>query len=595
LNARTGNLEARVIGFAAPSVTLWVATAVAAALIAGGALAIRRDGRPRRTARMAALGTGVVGILGLVAQPVRDDSHAARHTIILETPGPGARGASVRLHEGNDWRLVADAPTLWRNRPDIRSIEVRGEGLDAEDFRGYRGAINRFEPAPLMPGIVSAVWTRSLVVGAPWRVEARAVVPAGGRLELSGPGGVEVDTDATRAAHGVTLTALPRAPGRFLYSLTVRDAHGAEVGHEILDVTVETPPPTRALVLLGAPSFDAQALLRWLRTAKVPFEARFEVSRDRSHVETFWPEGGAPPPASPLGPAALGKFDVVLIDGRSLAALAARERTLLDAAVGQGLGLLVVDTEVADERGLGLNSRVIAGAAEREVHLRWPGQAPLPALTIPSREITPQPDVTDWVTDGNGHILVARHRRAQGFVALSLLNGAYRLALESPAGDYASLWAHLLSAVVRPRTGAWLVVPTGPVIVDRPVDLTVIAPGPRPPRLVAADAGEETELPVAAMRRGEFRSRLWPRHEGWLRLATDGGSSAWIYVSGNGRWQRYREASRIAATRERAALPAGSGARTGPQHLPGPQWPWYSLFLAGFGLLWLIERMGGDA
>jgi hypothetical protein len=281
-----------------------------------------------------------------------------------------------------------------------------------------------------------------------------------------------------------------------------------------------------------------------------------------------------------------------VMDGRSFARLSGQERNLLDAAIRQGLGLLLFDAEPAEERGLGISSRALGNAAERDVQIRWPGQTPLPTLTVPNREIAARSGAVPWIYDGEGRTLAARERRDHGWIGLSLLTGTYHLALVGPRRDFAALWARLMGGVARAESGARFIEPVGPVIVDRPLDLTLWSPSPTPPRILAGDAVERYDLPVDRVGGGWFASRFWPRHAGWIRLLSSNGAATWIYASSAERWRTWRQARRIAATREREAIPQpateGLPARVGPW----PRWPFYALFLAGVGLLWLRERIG---
>jgi len=77
-------------------------------------------------------------------------------------------------------------------------------------------------------------------------------------------------------------------------------------------------------------------------------------------------------------------------------------------------------------------------------------------------------------------------------------------------------------------------------------------------------------------------------------ITTMPGSELWLSVSGRRHWRTFQQAGRVAATREREALATPSGLGPGGGTVPWPRWPWYALFLSGVGLLWLVERIGGE-
>jgi hypothetical protein len=601
----------------------------------------------------------------------RDDGTGREHSV-GEEPGAGRERGVGREHgvswehgaggeedaaweHGAGWEVLPDARTLWRREPWLRRLEVRGYGLDAADFAGFTGAIDRFAPPALPAGVMAALWPRRVPLGAPLWVQLRAAPATAGRVDLIGPGGVEAGADAAAARRGATLTVRPKAAGRLLYRLVARDAAGGEIAGEPLDVAVEPAQPPRVLALFAAPSFENRALLRFLAGAGVPFVASLELTRGRAHVEASWPPAFGPPPstAPPLGAAtALARCDVLLVDGRAWKALSPGERAAVAAAVASGLGVLLFDADPAqgEEDGFPVRSRSLAGApgvaatgapaaqagtsaapaistaaasagtsmapatstapaaseasgasgtaAGREARLAWPGQEPLSALTLPSREIAPAAGEEPLISSLEGHVVAARRRRGRGAVALSVVEESFPWALGADRQSYEAFWARLLGAVARADAAPSFVLPGGPILVDRPLDVTLLSPTPaggKAPRVELLEGESTSPLPLFAVGPGRFASRLWPRHEGWLRLVSTDGASAWLHAAGPRSWRTWQKAERIAATAAtaaRAAQPAAAEPdQPGSTLRPWPRLPFYLLFLAGAGWLWFEERV----
>ncbi len=596
----------------------------------------------------------------------REHSVGEEHSVGRERGAGWENGAGWQNSAG--WEVLADARSLWRREPWLRRLEVRGYGLDAADFAGFAGTIDRFAPPALPAGVMAALWPRRVPLGAPLAVQLRAAPATAGRVDLIGPGGVEAGADAAAARHGATLTVRPKAAGRLLYRLVVRDAAGGEIAGEPLDVAVEPSPPPRVLALFAAPSFENRALLRFLAGAGVPFAANLELTRGRAHVETSWPPAFGPPPstAPPLGAATtLARCDVLLLDGRAWKALSPGERAAVAAAVESGLGVLLFDADPAqdEEDGFPVRSRPLAGApgvavpaapaaaaqaerpaapptstaaaqartpvapppstaaasagtsmapatstaaaaprasgasgtaAGREARLAWPGQEPLSALTLPSREITPAAGEEPLISSLEGHVVAARLRRGHGVVALSVVEESFPWALGADRQSYEAFWARLLGAVARADAAPTFVLPGGPILVDRPLDVTLLSPTPpggRAPRVDLLEGESTSPLPLFAVGPGRFASRLWPRHEGWLRLVSTDGASAWLHAAGPRSWRTWQKAERIAATTARAAQPAAAGPdQPASSPRPWPRLPLYLLFLAGVSWLWFEER-----
>jgi hypothetical protein len=613
----------------------------------------RRYGeRGRRGAALVALAAALLGLVGLVVRPAGGIPPGDRGRAVLLTPGEddgavtgagredGGRAALRVAHTGGGgrrgagaadgggagdrggagWEVLPDARTLWRREPWLRRLEVRGYGLDAADFAGYEGAIDRFSPPALPAGVMAALWPRRVQLGAPLVVQLRAAPATTGRVDLIGPGGVEAGADAATARRGVTLTVRPKAAGRLLYRLVARNAAGGVIASEPLDVAVESPRPPRVLALFGAPSFENRALLRFLAAAQIPFAASLELTRGRAHVEASWRPAFGPPlaAAAPLTAATLARCDALLLDGRGWKALPPGERSVVGAAVLGGLGVLLfaADSAQDEEGGFLLRSRPLARAAlaptasaasaapAREVRLTWPGQESLAPLALPSREIAPAAGEEPLIGYPEGPVVAARLRRGRGVVALSVVEESFPWTLGADRPSYEAFWARLLSAVARPDAAPTFVLPGGPLLADRPLDVALLSPAPssasaasgapsaKAPsvELVAGDSA--LPVPLFAIGPGRFASRLWPRAEGWLRLVSTDGASAWLYAGGPRSWQSWQLAGRVAATAARAAQPA-----TAELDLPAvtprpwPRLPLYLLFLAGASWLWFEERV----
>jgi hypothetical protein len=620
-------------GCAASPAVIAAAIGLAGAIGAIALPGIWRRGPGRRGRRLAALTAALLGLLGLVlrlrgAAAVEDAGRT-----VLVTPGetdgfyavagsgdgsgrrplrvahPGG-GGGARGDGGRGWEALPDARTLWRREPWLRRLEVRGYGLDAADFAGFAGAIEDFAPPALPPGVMAALWSRRVLLGGPLMVQLRAAPATAGRIDLIGPGGVEAGADAAAARRGMTLTVRPKAAGRLLYRLVARDAAGGVIAGEPLDVTVEAPKPPRVLALFAAPSFETRALLRFLAAAEVPFVASLELTRDRLHLEASWPQALGPPPsaAAPLTAATLARCDALLVDGRGWKALSRGERSAVGAAVEGGLGVLLFDADPAqdEENGFPVRSRPLGGAAPggaaavgHEARLVWPGQESLAALALPGREIAPADGEEPLAGSLDGHVMAARLRRGRGALALSLIEETFPWTLGADRSSYEAFWARLLGAVARADAAPRFVLPGGPILVDRPLDVTLLspgAPGGRTPHVSLVEGASASPLPLFATGPGRFATRLWPRAEGWLRLASTDGASAWAYAGGSGSWRTWQKAERVAATAARAAQPAAARPSPAVSSLrPWPRLPFYLLFLAGASWLWFEERVRGGS
>ncbi len=516
--------------------------------------------------------------------------------------------------------VLPDARTLWRLQPGLAALRVQGHGLDAWDWSGFGGRL-LFAAPPLPPGISTASWSRRIALGDRLRVEGRVVGdPSGARassapsvtVTLEGPGGPEDERVLAAAPGGSSfvLYALPRAPGRWLYRLhwTIdRGAAGRASGVETLDVAVSEPRPAAVLVLEAAPRFETRFLKDWLAAAGGRVAVRSVISRDRVRTES--PAGGAALGRRLDGPSFDG-FDAVVADPAALAALSAVERAALRSAVERGAGLVIqmqrsptagAADSLPQDFGVAPPWSRIAGLDVLSARLEWMGAPVLPALDLEAREFGG--DAATLARDTSGRRLAVATPLGSGQVAWTLVHDTYRWVLESNAAAHRAWWSRLLSAVARssqPTGGRWLS-PSGPIVVDRPLELTLEGaaslPGEPAARLLDGDgvAPQTLALRQDALDRGRFTATVWPRRAGWFRVENAGGAALDLHAAPATDWTTWRAAERQRATLQRAAagpLSTASAATTGSRP-PLPRWPFFALMLAGLAWLWGDERLRG--
>ncbi len=608
-----------------------ILTALAAGALAG--LEWRRPDRRHRAMRIGAtlLAVGALALLGwrpTWRRPVRAVS--ARGVAALWTPG----AAPVR--DGGEREQFAlpgasappgatflpDAGTLRRRFPGVGTLHVYGDGLEPSELAALGGLRVEFHPALMIPvGPVFAFvrGPRELGLGEELAVQGRVAGLTPGQVvtvSLEAPDGVATDAATASAdAHGEAAFAVTGAPppaaGRFVWRLRVGKTD------EALGVAVVAPELPRVLALAGAPRFDTAALRHWFETAGGTFDARTTTGQDKYRFESAH---DPPPQFTALDARLLAGYDLVLADGRALAALPTPERDALrDAVTNTGLGLLVLadDAKVADPALFPwklMPSGNDAGEGDRLARVRWPGQArviEIPVLTAPL-DFTPQDGQTPLMRDGQDHVLAASASRGRGLVALTLVRETGRWTRANDPAAFAAYWSELFSALARKTSAAdaghWTLAggDGGPVFVDQPVDLVWSGPARQETAggIVTAETGPDGGVALALARDpaepGRGRGTFWPRREGWHRVMGPGAGGSRVgldfFVAPAGSWPALGAARRRAATARFAegsavetAVAAGAGLDT--IRVPVPLAGWWALFLLGASYLWIERRM----
>ncbi len=303
-----------------------------------------------------------------------------------------------------------------------------------------------------------------------------------------------------------------------------------------------------------------------------------------------------------LSGALLSQFDLVVIDGRTLARLGSLEHTVLQRAVDvDGLGVLIVpDTILTDPFFFDFALQRTGNLDERQVRAVWRergGREPrAPAVAAEPYALTDRFGTEMLISDGFGRGLAQVEPRGAGRVTLSLITGTARWRRSGLADTYATYWSRLLAATATANRDAprWTIATSGPWIVGRPVAIEAATGRPLRTALVAGPAAQLDTVFLArdSAASGRWRGIFWPRSPGWYRVDGDAGPA--MYVQNTSSWIGVRATARLVAT-QRAQVELRSAARATRATLPVPASPvplgWaFMVFLVSAGYLWSERR-----
>lgn len=514
----------------------------------------------------------------------------------------------VALPEAPNARDALRAPdlaTALRQHPGSTSLRLIGDGLPARD-RDVALPRNVRVAAPAAPqGWVALQPPAVTAPGAVFTVSARAQGDSDARAELMDPAGLVIDRGTPDADGTVRLTGVARVTGQSTFRLRLLD--GEQHVLDTLTVPVDTAaaPATRLLILAGAPGPELKYLRRWATDAGLRVQAQANAGGGVSL-------GDAP---IALTAATLAQTDVVLLDERSLAALSAGQRSTLQQAVRNGLGVLVRtggplgDGARQTLRSWGLSitggnqAAPLSLPADADAALlqarRGPQrpaadttayieeadtashQAAMPVLerlTLQAAEATP------LLHDGKGMAVGGYRALGRGRVALLPVTDSYRLVLAGRDDRHAELWSGVLASVARalPAADAPRIEPP-PHWAGERVALCQL----RDSAQVRAPDGTLIPLRVDPASGAEHCAGYWPNQPGWHQLQQGEGRHAfYVFDPANAR-PLYRQQLRDATAQR---LATGGAAAAGMVETPGARWPWLLAFVLAAGLLWWVER-----
>lgn len=538
----------------------------------------------------------------------------ATSTQLVQQPGDSL----IALPEAPALAGVDRAPdlaTALRRHPGTQRLRIVGAGLEARDREAVRGMPLSFQPLALPRGLIRLNSPTRVAPGAAFMVGGQANGMESGWVELIDPAGQRTDISALTNAGDFTLQGSARVPGLALFTLRLRDAQRKLLEEVEVPVWTAADPAPRLLLLAGAPSPEVKYLRRWANDAGLTLHTQISVG---GGVEL----GDAP---IALNAANLQRFDLVILDDRSWAALGANQRAALLAAVRGGLGVLLRVTGPLPEStrrqwqalGLSVSSgtdsapvqlavkdgdeealRTRRGAGTRDAMPIAEGDASDPTdLTRRNVQINAT-DVTPLLRDDKDNLLASWRAEGRGRIAVWTLTDSFRLTLTGQASRYSELWSEALATLARPQAGSTPRIDPQP----REQRRMVLCGLGNQPRIVAPDGKSATLLPDPVTSTSRCAA-YWPQQSGWHQLLyTD------AVVEGNAeaeesRWPFFVYAANAAPGLHAAELRDATlqlvgtsrdtvaGPKTSnPPGRRGPSWPWFLAWLTSAALLWWLER-----
>lgn len=515
---------------------------------------------------------------------------------------PGATAADPRRIP------VPDLATALRRFAPVRQVRVIGQGLAAHDRAALAGAgvPVQFDPAPLPAGVVGLQVPPVVLVGRTFTVRARwAQEPAPGagsvEAELLSPGGQTVDRQRLSASGRILLRGSAPVAGRLDWTLRLRTVAEAAAKPRTLatvrlPIAVEPARPMRVQVLSGGPDPDLKYLRRWALDAGLELRSRVSLSAG------IGMQGNTPP--ARLDAAGLDGLDLLIVDERSWAALAAAEREQVLAAVGRGLGLLL--------RLRGQPAAAV-GALWATLGLSWQADPELPsAVSLRRRFDLPEtaadlqrlrlrvaaPLATPLLADDRGQPLALAQPLGLGRIGALWLLDSFRLRLAGHPQAHADLWSALVEGLARPLAMAPPAWEAPPQVGQRAVVCASVSPTAAPVwqiragQTAAASAQAVSLIPILQPGTAPLAcAAWWPQQEGWHRLD--------LAADAPGHWVAVRAADALPAERARADQATTLALTTvqpapvpivAATDLPWPRWAWFALVLLLCTALWTLER-----
>lgn len=571
-----------------------------------------RRGSPARFALLCLLQPVIALLLYFTLLPPRQASTPATLVVMTANAGQVALPAvlqgqpRVALPEATSTdgsERVPDLGTALRRYPDVGTLHVVGDGLEARDRDALVDRRVMYSPTALPRGVVELAPVGVVAPGDTFIASGRVNDVPKATVVLFDPAGQRVDAAPVDEQGRFRLTGVARLPGPALFRVEVRSARGSVADAASLPVWTQPSTPPRVWVLAGAPNAEGKYLRRWATDVSIPLHMQVSLGGGMQLGDA----------TLPMNAETLRRFDLLVLDARSAAGLGEAQRAALGAAVRDGLGVLVrADGPISPpvQRLLGVPA---VGNDESEFRLSRPapdddawrarrgaGTADLPVdadavpggLPVLTRRTMRMPvgDDVALLRDTAGAPAAWWHAMGRGRVGVWTPADTYTLVLAGHADVHAALWSQAFATLARAGAQAIAAAPDGARAGER-MALCGIADDAR---IVAPD-GITTQV-VRDPATGSARcAGFWPRSAGWHQLRV-GDAATPFFVRAEDDAPSLHRAELQAQTRSHTgAASAVVASPSAMEGVRGPAWPWFLAWLSASALLWWLERRRAPA
>ncbi|MEQ8531895.1 MAG: hypothetical protein RIB86_08585, partial [Imperialibacter sp.] len=489
----------------------------------------------RKLLRLSALLVAFIGLAGILLRP-HYLSESPQSDIMLLTQGYNAEEADSLL-QSNPGLSVYKAPGVadFKAAAELKSFNelagikeriryVLGNGLpdyvfdDASPFRFT------YLPSASTDGI------QAINVAEKVRPNRRSAVSGiasqvapGSMIRWSGPEGRIDSLKLSASTEEFPFGFTPKLAGKFVYELELLDSAGSLVATYKVPVQVAEERMLKMVFIGQFPTFESRYLKNLLVEQGHTLALRYQLSKDKFRYEFA---NQAEVPFRRLTTTLLEAADLLWIDEASLDALSREEANALNAAVDQGLGVLVTVNQQSASRKTrrwmpfqltryDADTLSVAVDLGRQVSLSGVGLA-----------IDRSPEVIPVWEDGSGSVLAAYAYQGQGKIGTALWQDTYRLVLKGQELTYAALWMELIESLARKASVCCdiQVETKEPHFIDEPIRFTVISSLEEPP--VVRYKGETVPLIENWQLDNVWSGTIWPDGAGWdsLFVEADGQS-----------------------------------------------------------------------
>lgn len=494
--------------------------------------------------------------------------------------------------------FIPDLAYHLKAHPSVKKINIYGYGLSEDDLAVLKNHQVAFHPADVPEGIISASWPKKISATTTLRVQGRYNNSSKNAvwLKFYGMGFIQ-DSLQVQANTKVnfSLEAQPKQIGKAVYQIIALHKNDT-LAKEPIPFEVGDKQQLKVLILASFPDFEYKFLKQWMYENQYAVIFRSQISKNNYSVDYL---NTNTTNVNQINSSLLKKQDLLIIDEDEWNALSAAERQIIDAAVVDGMGLLVRITNakasVASQKFK--RTETVQPFLKTTQVKDVTGEVELNELPFAQTLfLTSSADEQVLFATATGKTVVNSGISGVGTILTSTLASTYQWQLSGKNGDYAKFWSTLLNKSARKFQSpqAFEVLPSL-LAVNESGRLVASVPSVEIPILqynnIKLAPRQNMELPY------QWDGKFWPSVAGWNSI-TINKSMANVFVYQNSDWQQLKNANKLNLTtafvnhQAAATYQQEKTVNTVTKELS--KWWFLFLFLLSVGYLWYEQRFLSD-
>jgi hypothetical protein len=502
-----------------------------------------------------------------------------------------------RSNSKNKIKFLPDLSYHLSSHPEIKTINLYGEGLDNYDLKKLSNYKINFKSIKNINGIQNCNWqktitnTDDLIIEGNYKNESKKVI----KLVLTGLGTKldSVNINPNEVAN-FSLKAKTNQTGYFTYHLAAIQNKDT-LQYESIPFEVIEKQPIKVLILASSPDFEFKFLKNWLYQNNYSLALRTRISKDKFSSDFL---NLSTINLNNLNKNLLQKFDLIIADDAELASLGNQEKYVLNSQIDNGLGLLIRKGEEKP------NSKYVAEFSINNLAIKQPqgfsfkmignDDKTSPLIIKNPVQLNSKTIHQPLILDDKGKIYAENKISGAGKITITTIPNSYQWAIKGNQKDYAKYWSGIINNTIKKidLKEEVLLKDQFPKIYDEATLLYKDNNENKVPKISVEN------IPIAPIQNQNFSNEwagtFWPIKSGWNKVDINGLEKQ-VYIFDKNSWQAATQLERISNTlsfiKNNQIHSPKSQIITYKQVKEVSKWLFFMLFLLSCGFLWFETKI----